>query len=363
MDIKLKRREDLSQGHLKYLLDYDPISGLFTWKNPTHLKVNKGDLAGSIESKHGYVMITIYGLTFSAHRLVWLYVHGKFPRKYIDHKDGNPTNNSLENLREAGDVGNTQNREKPRNNTSGYKGVFKDGNVFRGQITANGIKQYFGWGKKPKDIAEMYDEKAQELHGEFARLNFPKTLTAKIPKKVLEKYKKPSKVKIEKQSLTQEKLQEVLHYDPDTGIFTWKVKPNGRVKVGSTAGVTRPDGYVKIKILGNSYQASHLAWLYVYGRFPQGEKFINHKNNNPSDNRIENLQLANRFQNAQNHKSPSTNTSGHKGVHKQGNKWRARITYKGKRIFLGDFTNPEKAYEAYKKAALKYHKGFANLEE
>ena len=61
--------------------------------------------------------------TYKAHRLAWFYVYGEWPKDMIDHKNGIPWDNSINNLREADKVLNGINREKPRNNTSGYKGV------------------------------------------------------------------------------------------------------------------------------------------------------------------------------------------------------------------------------------------------
>ena len=101
-----------------------------------------------------------------------------------------------------------------------------------------------------------------------------------------------------KQELTAERLREVLAYDPDTGVFTWKARtsPFSRVNVGDVAGNLRRDGYIEICVDGRKHQSHRLAWLYVYGEWPADQ--IDHINGIRTDNRIANLREAN---NAENH--------------------------------------------------------------
>jgi hypothetical protein len=114
--------------------------------------------------------------------------------------------------------------------------------------------------------------------------------------------------------MTQQELKELLHYDQDTGIFTWLVpRANNAVKIGTIAGGKSPKGYWRIKIYDKPYQAHRLAWLYVYSEFPK--EYIDHINGSRSDNRICNLREATYQQNAFNQKMSSRNTSGVKGVH------------------------------------------------
>ena len=69
--------------------------------------------------------------------------------------------------------------------------------------------------------------------------------------------------------LTQAKLKEVLHYDPETGDFTWQVSTANCIKVGALAGSKDSYGYHKIAIKGKTYKAHRLAWLYTHGEFPE----------------------------------------------------------------------------------------------
>jgi len=155
--------------------------------------------------------------------------------------------------------------------------------------------------------------------------------------------------------LTQERLKEVLSYDSTTGLFIWAVS-RGKLKNGATAGYNRPDGYNHIKLDYKYYYTHRLAWLYVYGEFPENE--IDHINQNRSDNRISNLREANRQENKHNQSKPNkNNASGYLGVYwnKIEKKWSAQIAINGKDKRLGVFNTAEEASEAYLKAKRKLH--------
>lgn len=145
-----------------------------------------------------------------------------------------------------------------------------------------------------------------------------------------------------------------LTYDPLTGLFTWN-EQCGRVKKGQVAGTVKSNGYVQIRVRGRLYLAHRLAWLCVHGELPS--LMIDHINQNKQDNRIANLRLANKSQNAQNTTAPKTNTSGYKGVSWSGNsnKWRACIKLNQVFKHLGYFDCKEKANAAYKSAAKQLH--------
>lgn len=167
--------------------------------------------------------------------------------------------------------------------------------------------------------------------------------------------------------ITQERLRELLDYDPETGLFVWLQRDEiaGSDKIwnkkhaGKTAGYLSGLGYRPIKIDGHKYLAHRLAWLYVNGRWPAA--FIDHINGNRADNRIANLREATQSQNQQNRGLTKHNTSGRKGVswRRDIRKWSAQIAVSSKQIFLGYFTCPDAAAAAYEAAARKYHGEFA----
>jgi hypothetical protein len=134
--------------------------------------------------------------------------------------------------------------------------------------------------------------------------------------------------------LTQERLKEVLNYDPETGIFTRK-NGGGGVCAGSVAGSKRRDGYIGISIENNHYYAHRLAFLYMDGYIP--EYCIDHINDTKDDNKWRNLRHVNQVCNQQNRKVSKANKSGYNGVswNRNNNKWLARINIKGRPIHLG----------------------------
>ena len=135
--------------------------------------------------------------------------------------------------------------------------------------------------------------------------------------------------------LTHERLHEILNYDLETGIFIRKVSNSNRIKVGSVAGSIDKDGYLIITIDWKRYKAHRLAWLYIYGYFPEHD--IDHINRNPSDNRIKNLREVSRSCNMRNTGNHRDNTSGVKGVRfsEKRKKWMSQIQVNRKCRFLG----------------------------
>ena len=161
--------------------------------------------------------------------------------------------------------------------------------------------------------------------------------------------------------LTAERLREVIHYDPETGIFTRKVRLAQRHQVGDRADMVVTGGglkgYYRVGLFSKRYLAHRLAWLYVYGEWPEHE--IDHINGNPGDNRIANLRDVEGAVNLQNMRKPrKTNVSGYLGVYKhaQNNTWVARIQKDKRTIHIGCFTDPAEAHQAYLKAKREIHK-------
>jgi hypothetical protein len=144
-------------------------------------------------------------------------------------------------------------------------------------------------------------------------------------------------------TVSYERLVEVLRYEPETGLFVWTVCLNSRAPVGSVAGTVRPDGYRRINIDRVPHMAHRLAWLYTYREYPSCE--IDHINRNRQDNRICNLRLATSKQNKENSPLRSTNTSGHKGVHwdKSRGKWMAFIVHNKRFCNLGRYDDLDQA--------------------
>lgn len=158
--------------------------------------------------------------------------------------------------------------------------------------------------------------------------------------------------------LTQERLKELLSYDPETGVFTWMVSRK-RSKSGSTAGSYTKEGYLRVVFFGVEYRLHRLVWLYMTGEWPKDQ--IDHIDGNPANNRFANLRDVSNCVNQQNiRKAPVHNKStGLLGatLDKETGKFRARIRVNGKKKSLGFFETPQEAHQAYLTAKRKFHEG------
>ncbi len=159
---------------------------------------------------------------------------------------------------------------------------------------------------------------------------------------------------IPRAELTAEKLRELLHYDPETGVFTRKVTTSSVAMKGEVAGNLASTGYLQLMVARTMYNAHRLAWLYVYGEWPKGQ--IDHIDRDRVNNRISNLRDATPKQNQQNRSKDHNNTSGHVGVrrHKNRPNWYVQIRHNYELIHLGTFEKLEDAVAARKAGELKY---------
>lgn len=157
--------------------------------------------------------------------------------------------------------------------------------------------------------------------------------------------------------LTIEELHNALDYNPETGIFIWKVQSANKIKIGQIAGMLHKlNGHVYIVFKNVKYFAHRLAWFYINHQWP--EYYIDHINGIGSDNRISNLRDVPQSVNMENQRKPrKDNKSGFLGVSPKRNKWVAVIHSNGKKKHLGTFTTKESAYEAYLCAKRIYHVG------
>lgn len=153
--------------------------------------------------------------------------------------------------------------------------------------------------------------------------------------------------------LTQAILKENLSYDPETGLFIRLVsRPNS--KAGTVAGCVHSLGYIDIRLDWKAYKAHRLAWLYVYGCFPEHE--IDHINGIKTDNRLCNLREVTHTENHQNKPTYKSNKSGITGVYfnTTKNRWLSYITVNKRRINLGCFRYKMPAIATRKLAEIKH---------
>jgi hypothetical protein len=157
--------------------------------------------------------------------------------------------------------------------------------------------------------------------------------------------------------ITLDQLRALLHYDPKTGRFTWRVKTCRKVVPGAIAGYTKPEGYTTIRINKRRYRTSRLAWFYVTGAWPTGD--VDHIDGNPRNDAFCNLRDVSTAGNIQNQKRAHARnkTGGLLGVSKlkSSKRWRARICTNGVQTVIGWFDTPEEAHQAYLIAKRKHH--------
>ena len=152
----------LTQESLYKLFDYR--NGELFWKT-TSTKRKAGKKAGFLDSK-GYWSIGINYKLYKAHRIIFVLKKGINPKE-IDHIDGNPLNNRIENLREVSRQQNQLNRKIPKNNKTGFKNVLwiKKSKKWCVRVRVNGVQTYFGY----YDDLELADLIATEVRDKYHR--------------------------------------------------------------------------------------------------------------------------------------------------------------------------------------------------
>jgi hypothetical protein len=159
-----------------------------------------------------------------------------------------------------------------------------------------------------------------------------------------------------KRPLPAERLRELLHYDPETGVFTNRVNRGNRGKAGDVTGTDRGNGYIVMGVEGAVYYAHRLAWLYVTGEWPTLE--IDHKDGNPSNNKFTNLRDVSDTVNYQNKRRAKSNSrTGVLGVSRHRDKFIAWICVNGKRVYLGVHPTADAASAAYLAHKRTHHEG------
>lgn len=156
--------------------------------------------------------------------------------------------------------------------------------------------------------------------------------------------------------LTGSNVRELLSYDPESGEFTWRVRPARRTPAGSRAGSVIKKGYRLIGVFGKTYMAHRVAFLWMTGEWPKLQ--IDHINRDKDDNRWCNLREVDQSTNQENRAlARADNKLGILGVHMRDGKYRATIQVRGVRMCLGAFSTPDDAHSAYVAAKRAHHTG------
>jgi hypothetical protein len=160
----------MTEEEAKRFFRYEPMTGYLYWLVTTAWRVKVGDQAGW-DNAYGYRRLRVQGREYFAHHIVWLYHHGKLPKE-IDHIDGDPSNNRIENLRVATHAQNLANTKRRCDNTSGFKGVrlHKHSGLWNARIKAHGKVRSLGYFKTPELAGRAYAAAASKYFGEFSRV-------------------------------------------------------------------------------------------------------------------------------------------------------------------------------------------------
>jgi len=167
----------LSAERLRQLLTYQPETGLFFWNVESRSGFNDsvvnhlpGDEAGTPRKSDGRIVIRIEGRTYLRYRLAWLWMAGQWPLGEIDHRDGDPTNDKFENLREATRTFNQQNMRRPikTKRSSKYLGVFANktggSKPWRAAIQDRGRQIWLGAFATEEEARDAYLSAKRRLH-------------------------------------------------------------------------------------------------------------------------------------------------------------------------------------------------------
>jgi hypothetical protein len=150
-------------------LDYDSQTGEFRWRKRMSRSAKPGDVAGTLHTD-GYRRIRIKRRDYRAHHLAWLYMTSRRCPAFIDHRDGDPSNNRWNNLRRATASQNGANARRSKSNASGFKGVSRArSGRWRAGISKKGRRHHLGIFSTPQEAHAAYVAAARRLFGEFAR--------------------------------------------------------------------------------------------------------------------------------------------------------------------------------------------------
>lgn len=158
--------------------------------------------------------------------------------------------------------------------------------------------------------------------------------------------------------LTLVAARELLHYEPKTGVLTWRVSAGRAIRAGDVAGYLNSDGYRRVTIYGRTYRAHRLAWFIHHGEWPNK---IDHKYGDRDGNDIDSMRSVTVQTNNENRRSAQRNnlSTGLLGVTfcKRRRKFKAQIGIDGRIVNLGYFDDPMAGHRAYLSAKRVAHPG------
>jgi len=154
----------ITLDQLKQSLRYSPETGVFLWLQDMGSRAKAGNVAGAKDGC-GYTAIKLFGKSYLAHRLAWLYVYGEWPKQRIDHISGDRRDNRIDNLRDVSPSVNSQNQKRARaDNSTGFLGVSRHPKGFAALIGLNGKIKKLGVFAEPQQAHAVYLEAKRQMH-------------------------------------------------------------------------------------------------------------------------------------------------------------------------------------------------------
>lgn len=155
-----------TQKRLQELFSYDPDTGVLSRKIAWY-GFPVGTAVGT--ASHGHLMVSVDGVRYLVHRVIWCWMTGTWPELTIDHINHVGMDNRWANLRQATYSQQIQNTRARKDNKSGHRGVFWDSSRKRwqAQIRGNGLRQHLGYFQDFEEAKLAYQTAAKQLHGEF----------------------------------------------------------------------------------------------------------------------------------------------------------------------------------------------------
>jgi hypothetical protein len=150
--------------HLSKIFEYK--EGKLFWKQSKG-RTKAGQEAGTLASI-GRMYVQIDGKKQLVHRVIWYLHHGNCP-EFLDHIDGNPLNNKIENLRPVTKQQNSMNRKVRSDNSTGIKGIYPKAKKYAANICINGVNKYLGTFNTKELAQAAYEQEAKLNFKEFAR--------------------------------------------------------------------------------------------------------------------------------------------------------------------------------------------------
>jgi AP2 domain. len=159
----------LTQERLKELLEYNPLTGEFSYRQRGYNNSTKPGQRAGVSDGQGYLRIKLDGLRYRSHRLAWLYVHGEWPAQDIDHINGVRSDNRIANLRDVPRQANLQNAHNRKPGRAGLAGVTPRNGKFVAQILIGGKCRYLGRFSTAEMAHEAYLVAKRKYHDGYVQ--------------------------------------------------------------------------------------------------------------------------------------------------------------------------------------------------